>query len=179
MAASPLRRALFVMERVIARFSETVAAALVAAEVILLFAGVIARYVFKSPIFWADELASLLFVWLSLFGAIVALAREEHMALKTIVAKLPEGARRVASALSMLIVILFLGMILPPAIEHFESERMITLPSLDISAGYRVIAIAICSFLMLLVAFGRLACNAPRDIGIGLAILSLPRPGSG
>ena len=170
-ASSPLRRAIFLMERVIARFSEVVAAALVAAEILLLFAGVIARYVFKNPIFWADELASVLFVWLSLFGAIVALARDEHMALKTIVAKLPENARRVASALSMLIVILFLGMILPPAVEHFESESMITLPSLDVSAGYRVVAIALCSFLMLLVAFGRLACNAPRDIGIGLAIL--------
>jgi tripartite ATP-independent transporter DctM subunit len=170
-AVSPLHRSIFVIERSIARFSEVVAAALVAAEIILLFAGVIARYVFRNPIFWADELASLLFVWLSLFGAIVALARDEHMALKTIVAKLPESARRIASALSVLIVILFLGMILPPAIEHFESERMITLPSLNVSAGYRVIAISICSFLMWLVAFGRLACNAPRDIGIGLAIL--------
>jgi tripartite ATP-independent transporter DctM subunit len=103
----------------------------------------------------------------------VALSRDEHMALKTIAAKLPETARRVAAALSMLIVILFLGMILPPAIEHFESESMITLPSLDVSAGFRVVAIALCSFLMLIVAFGRLACNAPRDIGIGLAILAV------
>jgi tripartite ATP-independent transporter DctM subunit len=170
-AVSPLHRSIFLMERGIAQFSEVVAAVLVAGEIILLFAGVVARYVFKNPIFWADELASVLFVWLSLFGAIVALSRDEHMALKTIVAKLPDHAKRIASALSMLIVILFLGMILPPAIEHFESERMITLPSLDVSAGYRVIAIAICSFLMLLVAFGRLACNAPRDIGIGFAIL--------
>lgn len=160
------------MEQVITRFSEIIAAALVAVEIILLFTGVVARYVFMSPIFWADELASLLFVWLSLFGSIVALSRDEHMALKTIVSALPEGARRIASALSMLIVVLFLGLILPPAIEHFESESMITLPSLDVSAGFRVVAIAICSFLMLLVAFGRLARNAPRDIFIGLIILA-------
>ena len=78
------------MEQVITRFSEVIAAALVAAEIILLFTGVVARYVFRSPIFWADELASLLFVWLSLFGSIVALSRDEHMALKTIVSTLPE-----------------------------------------------------------------------------------------
>jgi len=171
-ASSPLHRAVFLMEQVITRFSEIIAAALVAVEIILLFTGVVARYVFMSPIFWADELASLLFVWLSLFGSIVALSRDEHMALKTIVSALPEGARRIASALSMLIVVLFLGLILPPAIEHFESESMITLPSLDVSAGFRVVAIAICSFLMLLVAFGRLARNAPRDIFIGLIILA-------
>jgi hypothetical protein len=47
-------------------------AALVLAEIIVLFSGVI------SPLVWTDELASLLFLWLSMLGAVVALRRGEH-----------------------------------------------------------------------------------------------------
>ncbi|MES1264346.1 MAG: TRAP transporter small permease subunit, partial [Variovorax sp.] len=43
---------------------EVPAAALVVGEVVVLLAGVIMRFVFNSPIPWADELASILFLWL-------------------------------------------------------------------------------------------------------------------
>ncbi|HET7526795.1 MAG TPA: ABC transporter permease, partial [Burkholderiaceae bacterium] len=41
---------------------EAPAAALVVGEVLVLLAGVIMRFVFNSPIPWADELASILFL---------------------------------------------------------------------------------------------------------------------
>ncbi|HSC62703.1 MAG TPA: TRAP transporter small permease subunit, partial [Caldimonas sp.] len=44
---------------------EAPAAALVVGEVLVLLAGVIMRFVFNSPIPWADELASILFLWLA------------------------------------------------------------------------------------------------------------------
>ena len=42
-------------------------------EIGVLFSGVVARYVFHSPLVWSDELASILFLWLSMLGAVVAL----------------------------------------------------------------------------------------------------------
>ena len=53
--------------------------ALVLLEIVILLAGVIARYVFHSPLVWSDELASILFLWLSMLGAVIALRRGEHM----------------------------------------------------------------------------------------------------
>ena len=44
---------------------EIPAAALVVGEVVVLLAGVIMRFIFNSPIPWADELASILFLWLA------------------------------------------------------------------------------------------------------------------
>ncbi len=58
---------------------EIVVAALVAAEVVILLAGVFARYVMHTPLVWADELASILFLWLAMLGAAVAFQRREHM----------------------------------------------------------------------------------------------------
>jgi len=164
-------RPILLAERAVARLSEVAAAILVVAEIVLLFTGVVARYAFHNPIFWADELASVLFVWLSLFGAIVALARDEHMALKSVIGKMPAGAKGVASAFSMLVVILFLGSILGPAYEHFESESMITLPSLNVSAGIRVVAIAVCCLLMLIVGLGRLVRHPPQVVAIAAGVL--------
>ena len=58
---------------------ELIAAALVAAEIVILFSGVVARYVFDAPLVWSDELASMLFLWLAMLGAVIAFRRDEHM----------------------------------------------------------------------------------------------------
>ena len=64
---------------------EVVAALLVVAEIVILFAGVVSRYAFHQPILWSDELASILFLWLAMLGAVVALRRDEHMRMTAIV----------------------------------------------------------------------------------------------
>src|SRR3954470_4710972 len=43
-------------------------AMLVAAEIVILFAGVVARFGFHQPFVWSDELASMLFLWLPPLG---------------------------------------------------------------------------------------------------------------
>jgi len=55
------------------------AVGLVIAEVAILFGGVISRYVFDRPLIWSDELASTLFLWLAMLGAVIAFRRDEHM----------------------------------------------------------------------------------------------------
>ena len=69
----------------IGRVTEFVGAMLVLAETCILFAGVVSRYVFDSPIIWTDELATFLFLWLSMIGAVVAVRRDGHMRLTTFV----------------------------------------------------------------------------------------------
>jgi len=62
---------------------------LTALEVLILLAGVISRYVFRNPLVWSDELASILFLWLAMLGAVVAFRRGEHMRMSTLVARAP------------------------------------------------------------------------------------------
>ncbi len=47
---------------------EWIAAALLLAEIVVLLGGVLARYVFEAPLVWSDELAGILFLWLSMLG---------------------------------------------------------------------------------------------------------------
>ena len=79
-APTAQRRWVALIDAVLGPLIEIPAALLVVVEIIVLLAGVISRYVFHSPIVWSDELASLLFLWLAMLGAVVALRRSEHMA---------------------------------------------------------------------------------------------------
>ena len=73
------------VDRALGWLTEIPAALLVVAEIVILFAGVVSRYVFNKPLTWSDELASVLFLWLAMLGAVIALRRGEHMRLTTFV----------------------------------------------------------------------------------------------
>ena len=51
------------LDRFLGYLVEIPAAALVVAEIVVLFAGVVFRYVLHQPLIWSDELASILFLW--------------------------------------------------------------------------------------------------------------------
>jgi hypothetical protein len=74
--------------------------AIVLAEIVILGAGVTARYVFHAPLVWSDELASILFLWLSMLGAVVALRRGEHMRMTGLVTRVGPQARLLLEALA-------------------------------------------------------------------------------
>src|SRR6201986_3283461 len=86
-AVSPRRRSLAVtIEAFVGRLVEIPAALLVVAEIVTLFAGVVARYGLQRPLIWSDELASILFLWLAMLGSVVAFRRSEHMRMTAAVA---------------------------------------------------------------------------------------------
>ncbi|UUZ64035.1 TRAP transporter small permease subunit [Polaromonas sp. P1-6] len=68
---------------------EVIAALLIAGIVLLLFGGVVSRYVFSSPIDWIDETVSMAFIWVGMIGAAIAMYRNEHLRLATFVDMLP------------------------------------------------------------------------------------------
>ena len=61
----------------LAHATEIPAALLVLAEIVILGGGAFSRYVLRQPITWTDELASILFVWLAMLGAVAGLASRD------------------------------------------------------------------------------------------------------
>jgi TRAP-type C4-dicarboxylate transport system permease small subunit len=86
-SASPFASMAMRIEGWLGRIVEVPVALLTAIEVVILFAGVVSRYVFRNPFVWSDELASILFLWLAMLGAVVAFRRGEHMRMSTLVAR--------------------------------------------------------------------------------------------
>ena len=137
------------------------AAALVVADIAVLFAGVFARFVLHRPLVWSDELASLLFLWLAMLGAVVALRRGEHMRMTALVTRLAPPQRALLEALAVAAALAFLSMVAWPAFEYASDEAAITTPALEISNAWRAAALPVGVGLMALFSLLRLLRVAP------------------
>ncbi|MGI4777494.1 MAG: TRAP transporter large permease subunit [Janthinobacterium lividum] len=157
---SARRTALTTAERRIGGVVDFAASALVAADIVVLFMGVMARFVFRAPLIWSDELASILFIWLAMLGAVVALRRGEHMRMTALVSMQPASRQPLFEALAIVASLAFLAMVAWPSWEYASEERFITTPALGISNIWRAAALPVGIGLMALFAVLRLLRDA-------------------
>ena len=154
---SPRRRSLLTLiEHALSLVVEIPAALLVIAEIVILFAGVVARYGFHRPLIWSDELASILFLWLAMLGAAVAFRRGEHMRMTAVVAGAQPATRAFLDLVATAAALAFLVMIAWPAYEYAYEESYITTPALQIINSWRAAALPVGIGLMALFAALRL-----------------------
>ena len=144
------------LDRALGVVSEWPAAVLVLVEVAVLLSGVVARYVFHEPIIWTDELASILFLWLSMLGAVIALRRGAHMRMTAIVAKCRPRTRAFLETFALAAALVFLVLLMHPAWEYAHEEVIIVTPAMEISNAWRAAALPVGTLLMLLVCVVRL-----------------------
>ncbi|MEA2744423.1 MAG: hypothetical protein QOG25_2794 [Acetobacteraceae bacterium] len=152
--------------------AEVPAAILVLAEIVVLFAGVTARYVFHTPLIWTDELASILFLWLAMLGSVIALQRSEHMRLTAIVGGMSGAGRARTEALASAAVAVFLLMVLPAAWDYASDEWFIETPALGIHNTFRAMAIPVGAALMVVTALLRLLRLSWMDALFGIAAVA-------
>jgi tripartite ATP-independent transporter DctM subunit len=89
--------------------SDTIAAILLAADLVVVCVSVLARFLFNAPVEWSDDVARGLMVGSSFFGAASALSRSENLGVAFFVDMLPPGARRVVDAVGALLVTIISG----------------------------------------------------------------------
>ncbi|MFN4925884.1 TRAP transporter large permease subunit [Bradyrhizobium sp.] len=170
---TPRRRSfLDTLEAGLGLLVEIPAALLVVAEIVILFAGVVARYVLHKPLIWSDELASILFLWLAMLGAAVAFRRGEHMRMTALVARASPGLRAFLDLVATAAALSFLVMIAWPSWEYAYEESYITTPALQIANIWRAAALPVGVGLMALFALIRLA-RAARPSTMLLAVFSI------
>jgi tripartite ATP-independent transporter DctM subunit len=96
---------LAVFQRWLLRGVDAVAAALLAADLVVVVASVISRALLNAPLDWADDVARGLLVALSFFGAAGAMARAETLGISFFVDRMSPAARRLADALVSVLVV--------------------------------------------------------------------------
>jgi len=184
-ARSPRRRSRAAsLESALGMLVEIPAALLVVAEIVILFAGVVARYGLHSPLIWSDELASILFLWLAMLGAAVAFRRSEHMRMTAIVASAGPAMRAYLDMVATCAALAFLLLIAWPSYEYAYEESFITTPALQIANSWRAAALPVGIGLMALFALLRLAragdikilLSAVLSVAVLIAIFWLAQP---
>ena len=160
------------LERPLARVLELIAALLVVAEIVILFMGVVARYVFHSPLIWTDELAQAVFLWLGMIGSAVALNRGEHMRMTALTAR---AGHRWSVALEVYTAaagLVFLAVVLRPSIEYVQEVSRILMPGLEVSKAWLTAPLPVGFALMILIAIPRLFRQVPASLALGIIALA-------
>jgi TRAP-type C4-dicarboxylate transport system permease small subunit len=122
----------------------------------MVFANVVGRYFFRSPLHWSDELAQYLFLWLSYLGALAALMKGRHYSVTLLIDVLPRPAAMGVKALSHVIVIVIFAVLIWYGWKLVNVLQFQRTPALRMSVYYFYIALPLTSALMLLVVVKQL-----------------------
>ena len=162
------------MQRVIAMLVEVPAAALVLAEVFILLTGVAHRYLLHDPLVWSDELASILFLWLAMLGALIAFQRDEHMRMTAIVGKLEPRMRAFLDVVAAVAAIAFLTFVIQPACEFAQDEMFVTTPAMGLANSWRAAALPVGLGLMLIIGILKmLSLGTRKDVLMAMGMVAL------
>lgn len=128
------------MVKPVHRFAEGLTAVLeylsiacAAVMALLVIAQVVLRYVFNDPLTWSEEMARIIFIYLSFIGIGAAYGHRRHMFINALVILLPSRMRRVVEFAVVGIASAFLvAVIMLTARSMMELQRMdITTPALE------------------------------------------------
>jgi TRAP-type C4-dicarboxylate transport system permease small subunit len=70
-----------------------------------LIIAVLSRYIFKTPIIWADELAIVLLAWITFLGASLSIKRNEMIAVTILVDRLKNRSQKILQILIQMIIL--------------------------------------------------------------------------
>ena len=116
---------------------------------VLVFSSVVLRYVLNSPVTWSEELASLLFAWLTFVGAYVGFRTHSHIRIDTLTMLLPAGTRSGIRRTVDAGVLLVLGVFIWQGVSLVATTWSLEFPAMEISRGYLYLSLPIGACLML------------------------------
>ena len=129
-------------------FNWIVSLALVALNV-LVFTQVVSRYIFNSPISWTEEMARILFIWISFMGAFLALKTKGHIAVETLLHRLFNAeARSYVTAIADFLILYYCIYLAFMGVVMMQKTAQDFTPVMLIPFSYLYAAIALSGTLM-------------------------------
>ena len=137
------------MEKYLNKTLDTLLIIILAAMSLIVAANVFCRFVLNFSLYWGDELAQILLIWLTFLGAAVAVRENSHYALNFLITKLQNRSRQwlivfrtVLSLLAILILLYFSARV------TWEIRTWV-MPATEISRGWVYGACPLgCSFML-------------------------------
>ncbi|MBP1778898.1 MAG: Tripartite ATP-independent periplasmic transporter, DctQ component [candidate division NC10 bacterium] len=137
------------MRSLLDRTVNGVLALVLGAMTVLVFASVVLRYVLNSPVTWSEELASLLFAWITFVGAYVGCRSRSHIAIDTLAVFVPLPVRRAIGHVVDVVVLCVLGLFVWQGVQLCITTWGLEFPALEISRGYLYLSLPLGASLMI------------------------------
>lgn len=147
---APPRSLLDRLEHLVVRLNQGLVVALMASMAALVFANVVARYLFSSSVIWVEELTQVQMIWVAYLGAGLALREGRHVAVDTLQDLLPAALRRALRQLIATALALFLLALAVLGVQIVVFTWTQETPVLGISAGLPYLAVPLGAAALLL-----------------------------
>lgn len=150
----------------IMRLFEHVVVLCLAVMVVLVFGNVVLRYVFNSGISFSEEIARLLFVWLTFIGAVVAMRDQAHLGLDALVTRLPRAGRLACLVIGHLLMLFCCALLVVGSWKQTVINLDNAMPVSGWPVGLMYAAGLVCGVsigVLLLVDLGRALCGRLGD----------------
>jgi tripartite ATP-independent transporter DctM subunit len=161
------------VNRAIGWVVEPIAALLIVVEVGILASGVFSRYVLHNALTWTDELGTILFLWLTMLGAVMAYQRRQHMRLTAVMRYVSPGAKEWFDIVAATIVGIFCLELLPPTVQFLKQETIDLTPALSIPRSDVVLAILVGLGLIFAISILRLVDSDWKKVGVVLVAAAI------
>ncbi|WP_136066581.1 TRAP transporter small permease [Modicisalibacter radicis] len=116
--------ALIRASRAVVRVEQWLCSALIVAFSVLLIVNVISRYAFDSPLFFAEELAVYILIWMAFLAISIGIHHDSHVRLTLLTGCLPVSLRQVCYWVTEGLTLLILAVLLKYSIDWVRSPSV-------------------------------------------------------
>lgn len=145
---------------------------------ILLFVQVVTRYCFGHAVTWAEEVATILFVWMVYLGVAAAVLSRKHLKIDAFVEMLPFKAKKILLIISNVIFLAFSLYIIFPmmSLVNNYAAKSATSPILKIPKALSYVVMPLCFLLTairLVQEIIRLSKKKEKELGVSKPIIDI------
>ena len=145
---------------------------------ILLFVQVVTRYCFGHAVTWAEEVATILFVWMVYLGVAAAVLSRKHLKIDAFVEKLPFKAKKTLLIISNVIFLAFSLYIIFPmmSLVNNYAAKSAASPILKIPKALSYVVMPLCFLLTairLVQEIIRLSKEKEKELGVSKPIIDI------
>ena len=133
----------------VTRGLEGLCALMLAAMVVLLFIQVVGRYGFENPPDWTEELARMVFIYLTFVGGALAIVRNAHLRIESFHARLSPRSKMALDIVLAMVGVIFLAVTLYYSVGLLGRLSHQPMSSVPISKAFMFAAVPVGCALML------------------------------
>ena len=139
-----------VIDKFVGKWVEILTIFILALLVAMIFTSVLSRYIFNFSLAWAEELAGLFFVWLTLLGSVTGVRKRTHMAINHLVQLMTPEKQRWMNIYIHIAILFFLFILIWKGTEISLATIKDYSAVLRIPIGLYYLSLPVCGILMFL-----------------------------
>ncbi len=127
------------------------------------------RWVLNSPLAWSEEAIRLIYVWICYLGWVIAERSGGHIKITVLIAKAPEGFRKIMQIVNHALTIIFSVLMVAYGIKMMQISSIGSAVSFNLNYAWVYLMAPVCNLLIVFYEIAEIAYvikNGPKDYSV-------------